>query len=72
MQINTDAISNMSKIVRNELVQSHDRYVQLARVVIWLNLTLLNQSALFKVIRELEYALLQLTHQVDTLLNAVQ
>jgi hypothetical protein len=38
----------------------------------WLNLTLLNQSALFTVIRELEYALLQLTHQVDTLLNAVQ
>jgi hypothetical protein len=71
-RINTDAISNMSKIVRNELVQSHNRYVQLTRDVMWLNLTLLNQSALFTVIRELEYALLQLTHQVDTLLNAVQ
>jgi hypothetical protein len=70
--INTDAISNMSTIVRNELVQSHDWYVQLTRDVMWLNLTLFNQSALFMVIRELEYALLQLTHQVDTLLNAVQ
>jgi hypothetical protein len=38
----------------------------------WLNLTLFNQSALFRVIRELEYALLQLTHQVNELLMAVQ
>jgi hypothetical protein len=71
-RINADTISIMSKIVRNELVQSHDRYVQLTRDVMWLNLTLLNQSALFTVIRELEYALLELTHQIDTSLNAVQ
>jgi len=38
----------------------------------WLNLTLFNHSPLFTVIRELEYALLQLTHQVDELLMAVQ
>jgi hypothetical protein len=38
----------------------------------WLNLTLFNQSALFTVIRELEYALFQLTYQVDELLMAVQ
>jgi len=38
----------------------------------WLNLSLFNQSALFTVIRDLEYALLQLTHQVDELLMAVQ
>jgi len=55
----------MSTIVKNELVQSHDRYVQLTRDVMWLNLTLFNQSVLFTVIQELEYALLQLTHQVD-------
>jgi hypothetical protein len=71
-QLNTEAISNMPAIVRNELVQSHDRYVQLTRDVMWLNLTLFNQSALFTVIRELEYALSQLTHQVDELLTAVQ
>jgi hypothetical protein len=53
-RINTDAISNMSKIVRNELFQSHERYVQLTRNVMWLNLTLLNQSALFTVTREFE------------------
>jgi hypothetical protein len=38
----------------------------------WLNLTLFNQSTLFTVIRELEYALLQLTRQADELLTAVQ
>jgi hypothetical protein len=50
----------------------HDQYVQLTTDVMWLNLTLFNQSALFTVIRELEYALLQLTRQVDQLLTAVQ
>jgi hypothetical protein len=36
-RINRDAISNMSTIVKNELVQSHDRYLQLTRDVMWLN-----------------------------------
>jgi len=62
----------MSTIVNNDLVQSQDQYVQLTRDVMWLNLTLFNQSALFTVIRELEYALLQLTYQVYELLMAVQ
>jgi hypothetical protein len=53
-QINTDAISNMSTIVKNKLFQLHNRYVQLTRDVMWLNLTLFNQSALFTVIRKLE------------------
>ena len=64
-RVNADAISNMSTIVKKELMQSHDRYVQLTRDVMWLNVTLFNQSVLFTVIQELEYALLQLTHQVD-------
>jgi len=38
----------------------------------WLNLTLFNQSALFSEVRQLEHALLQLTHQVDELLMAVK
>jgi len=62
----------MSTIVKQELVQSHDRYVELTRDVMWLNLTLFNQSTLFTVIRELEFALIQLTHQVDELQMAVQ
>jgi hypothetical protein len=71
-RVNADAISNISTIVKNELVQSYDWYVQLTRDVIRLNLTSFIQSALFTVIRELEYALLQLAHQVDELLMAVQ
>jgi len=62
----------MSSIVKNELIQSQNLYVQLTRDVMWLNLTLFNQSKLFTVIRELEYVLLQLTHQLDELLMAVQ
>jgi hypothetical protein len=45
--LSLEAVSNMSTIVKKELVQSHDRYVQLTRDVMWLNLTLFNQSALF-------------------------
>jgi hypothetical protein len=71
-RINTNSISNMSTVVKNELVQSHDRNVQLTRDVMLLNLTLFNQSALFTVIRELEYTLLQLTHQVNELLTNIQ
>jgi len=51
----------MSTIVRKELVQSQDRYVELTKDIMWLNLTLLNHSALFTVIRELQFALIQLT-----------
>jgi len=71
-RVNADAIANMSTIVKQELVQSHDRYVELTRDVMWLNLTLFNESTLFTVIRELEFALIQLTHQVDELQMAVQ
>jgi len=71
-RVNADAIANMSTIVKQELVQAHDRYVELTKEFMWLNLTLFNQSALFTVIRELEFALIQLTHQVDELEMAVQ
>ena len=67
-----NANSNMSTIVKKKLVQSHDRYVQLTTDVMWVNLTLFNQSALFTIILELEIALIQLTHQVDELQMAVQ
>ena len=41
-RVNTDAIANMSTIVKKELVQSHDRYVELTKDIMWLNVTLLN------------------------------
>jgi len=53
-RINTDGIKNMFSIVKQELIQTLDWYVQLTRDVMWLNLTLFNQSALFTVIRQLE------------------
>jgi hypothetical protein len=71
-QLNSEAVSNMPTIVKKELVQSHDLYVQLTGDDMWLNLTLFNQSVLFTVIRELEYAFLQLTRHVDQLLTAEQ
>jgi hypothetical protein len=36
-RINTNVISNLSTFVKQELVQSHDRYVQLTRDIMWRN-----------------------------------
>ena len=38
----------------------------------WLNLTLYSQSRVYMAVRQLEFALLQLTQQIDELLAAVQ
>jgi len=70
-RINTDVISSLSAVVKHELVQSHDRYVQLTRDM-WLNLSMSKQSRSFMVIRQLDFTLLQLTHQIDKLLMVMQ
>jgi hypothetical protein len=71
-QVNTDAIANLSLVIKDNLIQSHARYQQVATDLLWLNLTIHGQSELFIAIRQLEFALLHLTQQLDELFNAVQ
>jgi len=54
------------------MIESHDNYQQIIRNIAWLNMTIYNHSVLFLVIRQIEFALLQLTQQVDEMLVAVQ
>lgn len=61
----------MSTIVKNKIVQSHVRYLQIVSDI-WLNVTIYSQSVLDMVFRQLEFALLQLTQRIDELLAAVQ
>ena len=68
---NSDAILNVSTIVKNKIVQSHVRYLQIVSDI-WLNVTIYSQSVLDMVFRQLEFALLQLTQRIDELLAAVQ
>jgi hypothetical protein len=38
-EINVDAIVNLSYIVKDNIVQSHDKFQQLTRDLMWLNIT---------------------------------
>ena len=70
--VNADAIANLSGIIRDDMIKSHDKFQEITRDILWLNLTIHGQSVLFMTIRQLELAVLQLTHQLDELMDAIQ
>jgi hypothetical protein len=59
--VNSAAILNLSIILKNEIIQSHDYYQKIIWDIAWLNMTIYNHSVLFLVISQIEFALLQLT-----------
>ena len=69
--INAEAIANLSSIVRDNMVQSHDKLQEITRDLMWLNFTVYAQNELFAIIRQLEFALLRLMQQLDELSNAI-
>jgi hypothetical protein len=71
-RVNANAIENLSSIVKDIVSQSYERFQQSAREVIWLNYTFHVQSELFTSVRQLEFALLQMTQQVSDLISAAQ
>ena len=71
-RVNSQAISNFLALVKDFMVQSHDRFCELTRDIMWLNLTVYSQSRVYMTVRQLEFALLQLAQQIDELLAAVQ
>jgi len=70
--VNTMAIANLSSIVKDIAIRSHENFQRVTQDVIWLNATLHNYSEFYTIIRQLESALLQLIHQFDELLGAIQ
>ena len=58
--------------MQRNIVQSHDKFQQMTRDLMWLDITIHAQSELFTTIRHLEFALLRLIQQLDELSNAVQ
>jgi len=66
------AIVNLSSIVKDIVMQSHGQFQQITHDIVWLNVTLQNYSELYTVIRQLEFALLQMIHHFDRLLGSVQ
>jgi hypothetical protein len=51
-RINTNTLTNLSSIVRDMIVQSHDRFQQLTRDIMWLNVTIYNWSEIYRVSQE--------------------
>ena len=69
--VNADAIANLSGIIRDDMIKSHDKFREITRDILWLNMTIYGQSALFMTIRQLELAVLQLTQQLE-LMDTIQ
>jgi hypothetical protein len=53
------------------MVQSHEKFKQITRDIMWLNITVYKQSELYMAVRQLEYTLLLLIQQIDELFAAV-
>jgi len=70
--INAMAIANLSSIVKGIVIQSHNKFQQITHDISWLNVTLRNYIELYTVIRQLEFALLQMIYQPAELLGAIQ
>jgi len=71
-RVNTNAIANLSSIVRDFVIRSHDRFGDMTRDILWLNVTIDSQSEIYMAVRQLEFSLLQLILQVDELIVAIQ
>ena len=70
--INPMAIANLSSIVKDIVIQSHNKFQQITHDISWLNVTIRNYSELCTVIRQLEFALLQMIYQTDELIGVIQ
>jgi len=70
--VNSNAVANLSSIVKDVIIHSHDNYIQVTRNMLCLNITIHIQGELSTIIRQLEFALLQLTQQLSELMNVIQ
>jgi len=69
--LKTEALVNLSNILKDSVVQSHSKFQDIAKDITWLNNTMLHQSDLFLQIRQLEYSLL-LVQQISDLFSSGQ
>ena len=51
VKIVTDAIANLSNIIKDNMIQSHDEFQKFARNILWLNVTLFGQRELHTMFR---------------------
>jgi len=71
-RLQTQVIVNLSAVVKNFMIDSHDRFYESTRDILWLNVTVHSQSKVYMAVGQLEFALFQLTQHVEELLAAIQ
>jgi hypothetical protein len=69
---NSDLIANLSSIVKDVVIQSHDRFEEITRDVMWLTVTVHGMSELHVVIRQLEFAILRVQQNLDKQVDAIE
>ena len=70
-KVNAEAIANLSSVIKEQMIQSHDQILNIDNDMFWLNATFYTANSMFTVIRQLEFTLTQLIKQMDGLLDAV-
>jgi tRNA splicing ligase len=70
--LNTESIANLSSIVKDSIIQSHDEYQQNIRDMFWFNLIFLGHATTYTAVRQMEFTLLQLTQKLNEIFEAVQ
>jgi hypothetical protein len=71
-KLNPEIIANLSNIIRENIVYSHDHIQQVTGNMIWLNITIYEQNTLYSTIKQMVLTLSQLSQHVDDLFDAVQ
>jgi len=70
--INSQAIENLTAVIKDKLVHSHEKIQNITKDLAWFHFTVHGQSALFAAIRQIEFSLLHLTQELDDIFDAVQ
>ena len=68
---NTDVIANLSSIVKENLMNSHDQFRQVTRDLMWFNVTVYAQREIYMTIRRFEFILLGLGQKLDDLMATI-
>ena len=54
-KVSTVATANLSSVVKEQMFQSHDQVLNIAKDMFWLNATFHTENTMFSVIRQLEF-----------------
>lgn len=70
--MNSNAIANFSSTVKGVVIHYRDKFKQVTRDILLFNVSIHKQSEPYMVIRQLEFAVLQLTQQLSELMDVIQ